>query len=160
MARSSTRYGVALGLRAGIQIACLYAAILAVVWTASLSPTEVNWIQRLAGFLWFLLYGCIVGSILGAAIGVATGYLLVYLLQRLVPGVVKRAWLVGLLAGLSLCLVAYLLGYITILASAEQDPYPEKTYQLFWVIVGFPGVLYILSSTWLAEQFYRHIKLT
>ena len=151
MNESNTKDGIRLGLRAGPLVACIYAGILGFFWAISEPTAEVSWAERLLGFIWFLLYGCIVGSVLGAVIGIMTGYVLAYLLARLVPDTVKHAWLVGLLLCSCLWSVALVAGYYLLVRSVE-------TYRLYLGVVVYPGALYILSGTWLAQQFWRTHK--
>lgn len=155
MNESNTKDGIRLGLRTGPVVACIYACVLGLFWTISETTAEVSWVERLLGFIWFLLYGCIVGSILGAVVGVITGYLLAYLLERLVPNTVSHAWLVGLLFCTCLWLASLVIGYY-LLVDPDRS---SETYRLYLGLIVYPGVFYILSGAWFAQKFWQIHKV-
>lgn len=146
--QSCTRFG----LWWGIRLACIYAGILSIVWAVSSAPLTVGFSERVFGFLWFWLYGCIVGSIIGGTGGAASGYILCKVLMRLKLHIRGHAWVVGL----AVHIVTWFIVHVTIGRLLFLEPGSQPLYQVF---IGYPGIIYIAAGGVLAQYWYvKHIK--
>lgn len=144
---SSFRSSIYFGLWWGIRLACIYAGILGLQWILS-EKAELTIGQRVFGFLWFWLYGCIVGSVLGGIGGAVSGHILYKVLMRLKSNIHVPAWVVGV----AICTIIWLIVHVTIGRLLLSEGGSRQLYPIF---IGYPGIIYIVAGGALSHYWHR-----
>jgi len=142
----------------GMVISWAYAFVLGIIWTF-FSPDLKNIVmpERLIGLLWFWGYGYLFGAIVGLSVGAVTGYIISHLLTALVPRRTQHAWLLGLITCTGLWLIVHFTLGQAILTSYNADDV-EKAILLHKLLIAYPGLIYIISGTYLAHRVYAQSK--
>jgi hypothetical protein len=81
-----------------------------------------------------------------------SGYLICYALSRFANRVRGQAWLIGLLICGTLWLIVRLTIGQFLLATAEAE-----TARLYQILIGYPGMLYVLAGSWLTQYYYQNL---
>jgi hypothetical protein len=154
-------YAAKFGAWRGMTLAWAYTFVLGPLWaffSSDLATAGV--VQHVAGLIWFWAYGYIFGCTIGLTVGAFTGYLLYGLLALLVPKITKHAWLVGLAACTGLWLIIHFALRQAILSEPMEPDDFEKYLLTYKILILYPGVIYILSGTLLAQKFYTQNQTT
>jgi hypothetical protein len=140
----------------GTILACVYIVVAVGIWLLIL-PESTQYITHAGEVILLFAFYCIPAGIVGAACGALTGSLLWFLVRRLVPKITRKAWLIGA----ATCAVLWLASHFTfgqaLLYAARQsrDEVPNIALHLYWLLVGFPGAVHVLSGAWFAQRYFR-----